>query len=83
MRTQIPTILAAIAGLAMMGLQGCFYSSPASAPYYYGGPAYGGRPYSAPAYGWNRPVNRRCSPRTGNCAVCDAHGHHCRIVPWG
>jgi hypothetical protein len=80
MRNKMPTIFAAIVGLAMMSLQGCFYSSRAPAPYY-GGPAYGGPAYSA--YGWNRPVNRRCSPRTGNCTVCDAHGHHCRVVPWG
>jgi len=82
MQNKLSAILALISSVSMIALGGCFYSSRAPAPYYYGGPAYSA-PYAAPSYGWARPVNRRCNVRTGNCVVCNEHGHHCRIVPWG
>jgi hypothetical protein len=54
MKRKLSTAVIAIFGLSMMGLQGCFNSSPNPGPYYGGGSNgyYGGAPaYRGPAYG--------------------------------
>jgi hypothetical protein len=77
MKSKIRLIIAAIFGLAMMGLQGCFYSSPTPAyGGYYGTPNY----YSGPAYRSYGSVAGPCNPRNGTCMVCDSDGHHCHAV---
>ncbi|HEX3409726.1 MAG TPA: hypothetical protein VHS07_05565 [Candidatus Binataceae bacterium] len=87
MKIKLITVATATFGLAMLGLQGCFYSGPSRG---YGG-GYGGGPgyyqgYNAPAYR-EGPAYRSygstvgsCNPRNGVCMVCDSDGHHCHAV---
>jgi len=47
MQNKLSAVLALISSVSMIALGGCFYSSRAPDPYYYGGPAYSA-PYAAP-----------------------------------
>jgi len=77
MKSKLRLVVAAIFGLAMMGLQGCFYSSPIpSYGGYYGTPNYS----SGPAYRTYGSNVTGCNHRNGNCMVCDSDGHHCHVV---
>jgi hypothetical protein len=70
MRMRMLLIVPAIAGLAFVGAQGCFYSS--SRPDQYGQQyPYGQR------YGSNRTV---CDANGYNCMVCDADNQNCQRV---
>ncbi len=77
MKSKFMLVIAAGFGLAMMGLQGCFYSSPTPA---YGG--YYGAPnsYSGPAYRRYGNNVATCNARNGACVVCASDGHHCHAV---
>ena len=79
MKSILRMAIAAIFGLAMVALQGCFYSSPRPSPYGY----YGSTPdyyYSGPAYQSYGSTVGSCNPRRDTCMVCDSDGHHCRPV---
>jgi len=82
MKRKLSTAVIAIFGLSLMGLQGCFYSSPNPGPYYGGGynGYYGGAPAyrGGPAYGGATVGS--CNPRNGVCMVCDSQGHNCHPV---
>jgi hypothetical protein len=92
MKTKLWTVLVALSGLTMMGLQGCLYSSPipqygySGGPGYYSGPSYYGSPgyysgYQGPAYrSYGGSTLGSCNPRNGVCMVCDSEGHHCHPV---
>jgi hypothetical protein len=77
MKNKMRLVVAAAFGLAMMGLQGCFYSSPSPV---YGGGYYGRPAYSGPAYRTYGSNVTGCNPRNSECMVCDSDGHHCHAV---
>ena len=78
MKSKIRMAIAGLFGLAIMGLQGCFYSSPSPGYGYYGA----ARPaYSGPAYRtYGSSTLGTCNDRNGSCMVCDSDGHHCHAV---
>lgn len=77
MKSALRLATATIFALAMLALQGCFYSSPLPSYGYYGGtPNY----YSGPAYRTYGSTVGSCNPRNDTCMVCDSDGHHCRPV---
>jgi hypothetical protein len=77
MKSILRMAIAAFFGLAMIALQGCFYSSPVPSYGYYGRtPNY----YSGPAYRTYGSTVGSCNHRNGACIVCDSDGHHCRPV---
>jgi hypothetical protein len=77
MKSKVKLIIAAGLSLAVMGLQGCFYSSPTPAyGGYYGTPNY----YSGPAYRTFGNNVQGCNNRRDACVVCDNEGHHCHTV---
>jgi hypothetical protein len=83
MKRKLSTAVIAIFGLSMMGLQGCFNSSPNPGPYYGGGNGYyGGAPAyrGGPAYGGGGATVGSCNPNKGVCMVCDSQGHNCHPV---
>jgi hypothetical protein len=76
MKNKLLLCLAAMFGLTVMGLQGCYDSGPG----YYPGYGYSSGYYSGPAYRSYGSTVGSCNPRNGACEVCDSEGHHCHAV---